>query len=60
MTGWKELYAVKMDDGSHLQAVLSGESTGGSVAAVEPVLQVNTSLSYQVVSSHHVIVIDEH
>ncbi len=43
-----------------LQAVLSRDSTGGSVSAVEPVLQVNASLSYQVVPSHQIIVIDQH
>lgn len=43
-----------------LHAVLCGDSTGGSVSAVESVLQVNTCLSYQIVPSHQVIVIDQH
>lgn len=53
----KELKEGKLP---HLQAVLSRNSTGGSVSAVESVLQVNASLSYQVVPSHQVIVIDQH
>lgn len=43
-----------------LHTVLSRDSTGGSVSAVESVLQVNSCLSYQVVPSHQVVVIDQH
>lgn len=44
---------------SDSQAVLSGEPTGGSVSAVESVLQVNACLSYEVVPSYQVMVIDQ-
>lgn len=43
-----------------LHMVLSRDSTGGSVLAVESVLQVNSRLSYQVIPSHQVVVIDQH
>lgn len=43
-----------------LHTVLCGDSTGGSVSAVESVLQVNACLSYQIVPSDHVVVIDQH
>lgn len=51
---------LKEGERSDSQAVLSGESAGGSVSAVEPVLQVDAGLSYQVVPSHQVKVIDQH
>lgn len=56
-TTWQIKAVNKCQD---LHAVLCWESTGGSVSAVESVLQVNTSLSNQIVPSHHVVVIDQH
>lgn len=54
---------IRLEDTEHvlsgLQAVLCGESTRGSVSAVESVLQVDASLSDQVVPSHQVIVVDQ-
>lgn len=43
-----------------VHAVLRGDATGGSVPAVEPVLQVNARLPDQIVPSHQVVVIDQH